>query len=256
MKVLLLGPDEDRATLAAGLGHTLEWVDVPSAQLEQHLQAGPDAIVLIVSVLDGIMPVHRQHLELVRKARAARRENVQVAAIYLSRCDMVEDEEMQDLVVMEVHELLDTTSVGSDATPVARDVQGLLQALGATVPAGESSPAAHAVLAEALAAGGGSAALAGTAPSTDPVQDAFDALLQDEPDMPAPRAPPAPSAPNEAPRSALAGPFAQEGSALAGPFANQANPPGPAAQRGNPWVIVSVALALAVVALAGLLLAR
>ncbi len=135
MKVLLLGSDgDDKSTLAAGLRQSFEWVDVPAAQLEQYLRGGADAAVLIVSAPDGMMPEPLRHVELAQSAK------LPVVAVYLSKCDMIDDEEMIDLVVLEVHEFLAKRGVGGDATPIARDVQAVTQALGASLPGGQEVP--------------------------------------------------------------------------------------------------------------------
>ncbi len=130
MKVLLLGSDgDDKSALAAGLRQSFEWVDVPSANVQQYLNGGANAAVLIVSALDGLMPEGRRHVDFAQSAR------VPVAAVYLSNCDLVEDEEIIDLVELEVRDVLAKCGVGSDATPVARNVGAVLQALGASLPA-------------------------------------------------------------------------------------------------------------------------
>ncbi|XP_032746464.1 elongation factor Tu-like [Rattus rattus] len=73
-----------------------------------------DAAILVVSATDGAMPQTREHILLARQV------GVERMVVFLNKCDMVPDVEMQDLVEMEVRDLL--TSYGYDGanTPVVR----------------------------------------------------------------------------------------------------------------------------------------
>lgn len=73
-----------------------------------------DAAILVVSATDGTMPQTREHILLARQV------GVERMVVFLNKCDMVEDPEMQDLVEMEVRDLL--TSYGYDGanTPVIK----------------------------------------------------------------------------------------------------------------------------------------
>lgn len=73
-----------------------------------------DAAILVVSATDGTMPQTREHILLARQV------GVERMVVFLNKCDMVEDIEMQELVEMEIRDLL--TSYGYDGanTPVVK----------------------------------------------------------------------------------------------------------------------------------------
>ncbi|GCE63301.1 elongation factor Tu [Candidatus Mycoplasma haematohominis] len=73
-----------------------------------------DAAILVVSATDGTMPQTREHILLARQV------GVERMVVFLNKCDMVEDVEMQELVEMEIRDLL--TSYGYDGanTPVIK----------------------------------------------------------------------------------------------------------------------------------------
>ncbi|MCB2155382.1 elongation factor Tu [bacterium] len=60
-----------------------------------------DGAILVVAATDGPMPQTREHVLLAKQV------NVPRIAVFLNKCDMVEDEELLDLVEMEVAELLE-----------------------------------------------------------------------------------------------------------------------------------------------------
>lgn len=73
-----------------------------------------DAAILVVSATDGTMPQTREHILLARQV------GVERMVVFLNKCDMVEDPEMQDLVEMEVRDLLTSYGYDGSATPVVR----------------------------------------------------------------------------------------------------------------------------------------
>ena len=91
-------------------------VDFPNAEVEHFLLgASPFAgAVLVVSAVDGLMPGHRKSLE------RARQLGVPLAAIALTKGDVVSDEELLDLVEMEARELANKYGYAGDAVPVVR----------------------------------------------------------------------------------------------------------------------------------------
>ncbi|OAL10427.1 elongation factor Tu [Candidatus Mycoplasma haematobovis] len=73
-----------------------------------------DAAILVVSATDGTMPQTREHILLARQV------GVERMVVFLNKCDMVEDPEMQDLVEMEVRDLLTSYGYDGSSTPVIR----------------------------------------------------------------------------------------------------------------------------------------
>lgn len=73
-----------------------------------------DGAILVVAATDGIMPQTREHVLLARQV------GVPKMVVFLNKCDMLDDEEMQELVIEEVRDLL--TSFGYDGknTPVIK----------------------------------------------------------------------------------------------------------------------------------------
>ena len=70
--------------------------------------------VLVVSALDSLMPGHQASMQ------HARQLGIPVAAVALTKCDLVDDEEMTELVEMEVRELLNKYGLPGDGIPVVR----------------------------------------------------------------------------------------------------------------------------------------
>lgn len=73
-----------------------------------------DAAILVVSATDGTMPQTREHILLARQV------GVERMVVFLNKCDMVTDVEMQELVEMEVRDLLTSYGYNGAETPVIR----------------------------------------------------------------------------------------------------------------------------------------
>ncbi|OFX32798.1 MAG: translation elongation factor Tu [Bacteroidetes bacterium GWA2_32_17] len=73
-----------------------------------------DGAILVVAATDGPMPQTREHVLLARQV------NVPKILVFISKVDLVEDEEMLDLVEMEVRELLNFYKYDGDKCPVIR----------------------------------------------------------------------------------------------------------------------------------------
>ena len=73
-----------------------------------------DGAILVVAATDGPMPQTREHILLARQV------GVPKIVVFLNKCDMMSDTEMQDLVEMEVRELLKSYGFDGDNAPVIR----------------------------------------------------------------------------------------------------------------------------------------
>ena len=73
-----------------------------------------DGAILVVAASDGPMPQTREHILLARQV------GVPKMVVFLNKCDMIADTEMQDLVEMEVRELLSSYGFDGENTPVIR----------------------------------------------------------------------------------------------------------------------------------------
>ena len=73
-----------------------------------------DGGILVVSATDGPMPQTREHVLLARQV------GVPALAVYLNKCDQVDDEELLELVEMEIRELLDFYEFPGDDTPIVK----------------------------------------------------------------------------------------------------------------------------------------
>ena len=73
-----------------------------------------DGAILVVAATDGPMPLTREYILL------ARQMGVQRIVVFLSKCDMIDDEEILDLVEMDVREQLTKYGFDGDNTPVIR----------------------------------------------------------------------------------------------------------------------------------------
>jgi len=73
-----------------------------------------DGAILVVSAADGPMPQTREHILLARQV------GVKYIAVYLNKCDMVDDPELLELVEMEVRDLLSKYEFPGDTTPIIR----------------------------------------------------------------------------------------------------------------------------------------
>jgi len=86
-----------------------------------------DGAILVVSAADGPMPQTKEHVLLAKQV------NVPYIVVFLNKCDLLDDVELQDLVEMEVRELLSSYDFPGDSVPVIRG--SAVQAL-----AGDQSP--------------------------------------------------------------------------------------------------------------------
>jgi elongation factor Tu len=73
-----------------------------------------DGAILVVGADDGPMPQTREHILLARQV------GVPHIAVFLNKCDMVDDEELVELVELELRELLDKYEFPGDDTPIIR----------------------------------------------------------------------------------------------------------------------------------------
>ena len=73
-----------------------------------------DGAILVVSAADGPMPQTKEHVLLARQV------NVPYIVVFLNKCDMLDDPELQELVEMEVRELLSAYDFPGDSVPVIR----------------------------------------------------------------------------------------------------------------------------------------
>ena len=89
-----------------------------------------DGAILVVSAADGPMPQTKEHVLLARQV------NVPYIVVFLNKCDMLDDIELQDLVEMEVRELLSSYDFPGDSVPVIRG-SALLALQGDTSPIGK-----------------------------------------------------------------------------------------------------------------------
>lgn len=71
-----------------------------------------DAGILVCSATDGVMPQTREHILLCRQV------GVKTIIVFVNKCDMAKDPEIQELVEMEVRELLTKYEYDGDAAPV------------------------------------------------------------------------------------------------------------------------------------------
>ena len=73
-----------------------------------------DGAILVVAATDGPMPQTREHVLLARQVGVPR------IAVFMNKCDMVDDPELLDLVELEVRELLSKYEFPGDDIPVIR----------------------------------------------------------------------------------------------------------------------------------------
>ena len=71
-----------------------------------------DGAILVVAATDGPMPQTREHILLARQV------GVPKIVVFMSKVDMVDDEELLELVEMEIRELLSFYEFDGDNTPV------------------------------------------------------------------------------------------------------------------------------------------
>ncbi|MDR0975476.1 MAG: elongation factor Tu [Christensenellaceae bacterium] len=73
-----------------------------------------DGAILVVAATDGPMPQTREHILLARQV------GVPYIVVFMNKCDLADDAELQDLVEMEIRELLTKYSFPGDKTPIIR----------------------------------------------------------------------------------------------------------------------------------------
>jgi len=73
-----------------------------------------DGAILVVAATDGPMPQTREHILLARQV------GVPHIVVFMNKCDLADDSELQDLVEMEIRELLDKYGFPGDKTPIIR----------------------------------------------------------------------------------------------------------------------------------------
>ena len=92
--------------------------DMPSnADIIKSLLSGSvrlDGAILVVSALDGVMPQTREHLRVLKNVGVGK------IVVYMSKCDMIDDQDLLDLVEMEIRDLINEYGFDGDNTPVVR----------------------------------------------------------------------------------------------------------------------------------------
>ena len=73
-----------------------------------------DGAILVIAATDGPMAQTREHILLARQV------GVPKIVVFLNKCDMMDDPEMQELVEMEVRDLLSSYGFDGDNTPVIK----------------------------------------------------------------------------------------------------------------------------------------
>ena len=73
-----------------------------------------DGAILVVSAADGAMPQTREHIVLAKNV------DVPALVVFLTKCDMVDDAEMIDMVEEEIRDLLKKYDFPGDKIPVIR----------------------------------------------------------------------------------------------------------------------------------------
>jgi len=73
-----------------------------------------DGAILVVSATDGPMPQTREHILLARQV------GVPHIVVFMNKCDLASDAELQDLVEMEIRELLTKYGFPGDKTPIVK----------------------------------------------------------------------------------------------------------------------------------------
>ena len=73
-----------------------------------------DGAILVVAATDGLMPQTREHVLLARQV------GVPYIVVFLNKCDLANDPELQELVEMEIRELLTKEGFPGDKTPIIR----------------------------------------------------------------------------------------------------------------------------------------
>ncbi len=124
-------------------GNQLAFVDVPGHEKFIHNMlagvAGMDAVLLVVSADEGVMPQTREHLNICNLLK------IKTGLVAITRIDLVEDSDMVELCQDEVAELLEGTFLeGKPVIPVSTtsgegltELRQALSKLGKQIPAAE-----------------------------------------------------------------------------------------------------------------------
>jgi translation elongation factor EF-Tu-like GTPase len=112
----------------------LQLVDFPSAQAEESLLGAAPAAgaLIVVSATDGVQPATVRSLQHARELGVAR------MAVALTKCDLVSDVELIDLVTMEIREHLNKIGYGSDVPVLAVSAMAPMGGDGGSMVAVES----------------------------------------------------------------------------------------------------------------------
>lgn len=94
-----------------------------------------DGAILVVAASDGPMPQTKEHILLARQV------GVPKIVVFMNKCDLMDDKEMQDLVEMDVRDLLNSYGFDGDNAPIIR---------GSAVKALEGDPAWEAKIQELM----------------------------------------------------------------------------------------------------------
>ena len=73
-----------------------------------------DGAILVVSAADGPMPQTREHILLARQV------GVPYIVVFMTKCDMVDDPELLELVEMDIRDLLSKYDFPGDTTPIIK----------------------------------------------------------------------------------------------------------------------------------------
>ncbi|MBQ7973991.1 MAG: elongation factor Tu [Clostridia bacterium] len=73
-----------------------------------------DGAILVVAATDGPMPQTREHILLARQV------GVPYIVVFMNKCDLADDAELQDLVEMEIRDLLTQNGFPGDSVPVIK----------------------------------------------------------------------------------------------------------------------------------------
>ena len=91
-----------------------------------------DGAILVVAATDGPMPQTREHILLARQV------GVPYIVVFMNKCDLADDAELQDLVEMEIRDLLTQNGFPGDSVPVIKG--SAAKALAAAQAGDASSP--------------------------------------------------------------------------------------------------------------------
>ena len=73
-----------------------------------------DGAILVVAATDGPMPQTREHILLARQV------GVPYIVVFMNKCDLADDPELQDLVEMEIRDLLTKNGFPGDTCPIIK----------------------------------------------------------------------------------------------------------------------------------------